>query len=273
MPQHIVHRAGNTGSSGERLWIRRTRQTTHLRTREAALQKLASDGRKKEFFAQIIPLLDSLRSYIARRLRVAYLSMDISTPVYTSGDILNTTVLKAYEEWAHKPGDLNLEQWLYQIANEVLEKYLRERHSTDKRRRSLELLTQAELRSLQEEPITTDAEGEVYLAEDLDDSELAPHEFNAPAELTTPEEELGKKEELEQLFRALAQIPVKERVIFELSAVEAFPNEAVAKIAKVSPDEVPRIVQKVRTEILHQLQDQRKPPDVVTANGARKESA
>jgi len=257
----------------ERLWVRRTRQAAALRTNEAAFRMLSSAGRQHEFFQQIIPLLDSLRSYIARRLRIAFYSMKVKTPLFTSGDILDATILKAYSEFAHKPKDLNLEQWLYQIANTILEKCLRERQVVDKRRRSIEVLKQTELRTLQEEPITTDAEGEIYLAEDLDDSELPARQFNAPVETSNPEEKLEKKEELEQLFRALARVPVKERVIFELSAVEAFTDEAVAKIAKVAPKAVPGIVQRVRTEILRQLQAQRKPLEAVKARGAGKKSA
>ena len=237
----------------ERLWVKRTRQTAALRTNEAAFQMLSSVGRQHEFFKQIIPLLNSLRSYIARRLRVAFLSMKVRTPLFTSGDILDATVLKAYSEFGRKPKDLSLEQWLYQIANTILEKCLRERQVIDKRRRSLEVLRQTEIRTLEEEPITTDAEGEIYLAEDLDDSELPAREFNPPVDTSNPEEELEKKEDLQELFRALAHIPVTERIVFELSAVEAFPDESVAKIANVPLEAVPHIVRKVRTKILHEL--------------------
>ena len=38
----------------------------------------------------------------------------------------------------HKPPELTLEQWLYQIANDILEKLLRKQSARDKRRRSLE---------------------------------------------------------------------------------------------------------------------------------------
>jgi RNA polymerase sigma factor (sigma-70 family) len=241
-------------TSRNELWVRRTRQATALRDNEAALQELASAGRKREFFAQVLPLLDSLKSYIKRRLRVAYLSLDITTPIYTSDDILNAAILKAYKEYARKPKELTLEQWLYQIANDILDRYIHRRHATDRRRRSLEHLRQAELRTLAEvDDITADVEGEIYFAEDLDDSEIPPRDFDAPADTSNPEEILEEKEELEQLFRALAKIPVRERIVFELSAVEAFSDDEVAKIANVPPEQVPRIVQQVRAEVLRHL--------------------
>lgn len=235
-------------------WVRRARQTSALREKEAALQEVASAGRKEEFFVQILPLLDFLKSYINRRLKVAYLSLDITTPVYTSGDILNTTILKAYKEYAVKPKELTLEQWLYQIANDVLDRYIHRRQTTDQSRRNLDRLRQAELPTLEEvDDITADTEGEIYLAEDLDDSEMPPRDFHAPADTSNPEEIVEEKEELEQLFRALAKVPVRERIVFELSAVEGFSNDAVASIAHVSSQQVPRIVQNVRAEILRYL--------------------
>ncbi len=231
----------------------RKRQESGLRAAEPELKKLASEGRQDEFFGQIMPLLGPLKSYIKRQLRVAYLGEQIRTPVYTSGDILDAVVLRAYANYPHKPPELTLEQWLYQIANDILEKLLRKQSARDKRRRSLERMTQAELRTLEEDPITADAEGEIYLAEDLDDAEIPPREFNGPLDTNNPEEELEKSEELERLFRALGTVPIRERIIFELFAVEGFPKETVARIANVLPDDVPRIVQSVRAEILCQL--------------------
>ncbi len=241
-------------NSNNELWVRRTRQTTAMHDKEAALQELASAGREREFFAHVLPLLDSLKAYIKRRLKIAYLSLEITTPVYTSDDIVDTAILKAYKEYARKPKELTLEQWLYQIANNILDRYIQRRHATDRRRKILEHLIPAELRTLAEvEDITADVEGEIYLAEDLDYGEIPPRDFAAPADTSNPEEILEEHEELEQLFRALAKIPARERIVFELSAVEAFSDEEVARIANVPPEQVPRIVQEVRAEVLRQL--------------------
>jgi RNA polymerase sigma factor (sigma-70 family) len=223
--------------------VRQKGREAALLASEPELKKLATEGRQDEFFGQIMPLLGTLKSYIKRQLRVAYLDEQIRTPVYTSGDILDAVVLRAYANYLRKPPELTLEQWLYQIANDILEKLLRKQSALDKRRRSLERMTQAELRALKEEPMTADAEGEIYLAEDLDDAEIPPRESNGPLDINNPEEELEKSEELERLFRALGTVPVRERMIFELFAVEGFPKQTVARIANVLPDDVPRIVQ------------------------------
>jgi RNA polymerase sigma factor (sigma-70 family) len=118
--------------------------------------------------------------------------------------------------------------------------------------------------------ITADVEGEIYLAEDLDDSEIPPRDFEAAADTSNPEEILEEKEELEQLFRALARLPVRERIVFELSAVEAFCDDEVARIANVSPEEVPRIVQDVRAEVLRHLKGKQATVQSHTETGFKK---
>jgi RNA polymerase sigma factor (sigma-70 family) len=245
----------------------RSQQSEALRQKEGQLAALASGQQpqsgkaqtdkvqnKQEFFHEIIPLLSPLKTYIKRRLRIAYLDLQIRTPVYTSDDILDRVVLRAYDSYEKKPPDLTLEQWLYRIANEILENYLRKRHSTDARRRSLETLQQKELSTLEEQPITADVEGEPWLPEDLDDGEIPPREFNAPVDEDDPEKQLERDEEVSQIVRALSHVPERDRIVFELFAVEGFSKEEVAKIYDVPPDEVPRIADRVREQLLRELE-------------------
>jgi hypothetical protein len=119
---------------------------------EAELRKLASEGNRDEFFREIIPLLKPLRSYIKRRLRGASLTQRANIPVLSSVDMLDNGVLEAYEKFNRKPKRLTLEQSLYRLANEELDHYVSKRRPTEKRRESLETLTQTELRTLEEMP-------------------------------------------------------------------------------------------------------------------------
>jgi len=233
----------------------REQQGKALQQNEAALRKLVDEGDQKEFFQQIVPLLQPLKDYIKRRLRIAYVELEIRVPVSTSGDILGEVVLKAYENYKQKPKDLTLEQWLYRMANERLDAYIRRRRRTDPSRRSLEALAQAELRTLEEQPITADAEGEVMLVEDLDDSEYHQREFTPPAKNdSTPEEELEREEEVEQILQALAHVPEQDRLVFQLFALERFPKEVVAKISDTKAEEVPRIAERVRQQVLREIE-------------------
>ena len=60
---------------------RRRQQEQSLRARDTELKNLASQSKQEEFFKQVTPFLHPLKSYIKRRLRVAYLTLDVRTPV------------------------------------------------------------------------------------------------------------------------------------------------------------------------------------------------
>src|SRR5712671_6505701 len=91
----------------------RKEQEGSLRQQEANLRRLAAEQSKDDFFQQITSLLQPLKSYFKRRLRIAYLEQEILTPRQTTGDILDQVIFKAYENFEKKPDNLTFEQWLF----------------------------------------------------------------------------------------------------------------------------------------------------------------
>jgi RNA polymerase sigma factor (sigma-70 family) len=233
--------------------ITRREQSEGLGKKEAELGRLASQENKEEFFNQITPLLKPLRSYIKRRLRLAYLTLQIRTPVYTSGDLLDQVILRAYERYGNKPANLTLEEWVYHLANRAVDNYISRRKAEDARRSSLENLNRAELRTLDEIPFTADADGEVWFPEELDDSEIPSRDFPAPPSHLDPEKELEMEEEVSQILEALSRIPERERTVFELYVVEGFPKESVARIYGIPPEQVQAIADKVRAQVQQRI--------------------
>ena len=240
---------GSIGANHESSGTRRRAREEALGHKEEKLRKLASEGNRDEFFREIIPLLKPLRSYIKRRLRGAGLTQRANIPVLSSVDMLDDVVLEAYEKFNRKPKRLTLEQWLYRLANEELDRYVSKGRPTEKRRKNLETLTQTELRTLEEMPITADADGEVWFPEELDHSEYQALEFLPPAFDDTPEQQLERREQIVEMIRTLAKLCERERTVFELYVVEGFSKGAVARISGVPTDQVPRIAEKVKEHI------------------------
>jgi RNA polymerase sigma factor (sigma-70 family) len=233
-------------------------QEEALQRKEVELRRLAAERNREEFFKQILPFLQPLKTYIKRQLRYAYLTLQVRTPVVTSGDILDEVILKAYEDFARKPEDLTLEQWLYQIANKKVKNYISRQKSKEKRRKSLETLNQSELRTLEEMPITADADGEPWLPEELDDSEYYPRDFIPPRDDSNPEEQLEREEEIRQILKALCRIPGRDRMVLDLFLVEGLSKEAVAKILNIPADQVPKIAEKARARVREEIKAQSK---------------
>ncbi len=221
---------GSIGANHESSGTRRRAREEVLGHKEEELRKLASEGNRDEFFREIIPLLKPLRSYIKRRLRGAGLTQRANIPVLSSVDMLDDVVLEAYEKFNRKPKRLTLEQWLYRLANEELDRYVSKGRPTEKRRKNLETLTQTELRTLEEMPITADADGEVWFPEELDDSEYQALEFLPAAFDDTPEQQqLERREQILEIIGTLAKLSKRERTVFELYVVEGFSKGAVAE--------------------------------------------
>jgi RNA polymerase sigma factor (sigma-70 family) len=235
----------------------RVRQSEVLRQKEPELRRLAHEQNWEELFNQVIPFLGPLRRYIKRRLRAAYLDQRIRTEVPTVGDLLDSTLREAFEELGRKPENLSLEEWLYQIANRKVESYIAKWEALEKRRSSLETLNRAELRTLDEMPITADAEGEPWLPEELDDSEYHARDFKAPVDPDNPEQQLEKKEELQQILWALTRLPEHDVLVFDLYVVEGFSKEEVAKILNIPAEQVPKIAERVRAQVRRDLAAQR----------------
>jgi RNA polymerase sigma factor (sigma-70 family) len=236
---------------------KRKLQGKALQQKESELSKLSARQNKEEFFQKILPLLQPLKSYIKRQLHIAYLGMEIRTPVSTSSDILDQVILRAFRSYNEKPERLTLEQWLYQIANETLKGYISRIRLREERQKSLETLREAELGSLEEIPFVADAGGKVWLPEELDDNEYRPRDFVPPASQSDPEEQLEKGEEVNRILEVLSRVPELERIVFDLLLLEGFSKEDVAQISRVSPDEVPRIAERVREHVLREI---KKPP-------------
>ena len=71
-----------------------------------------------------------------------------------------------------------------------------------------------------------------------------------------------------QILQALSHIPPRERSVFELSVIEGFSNDDVARIAHVAPDEVPEIVHRVLDQVRQELAAIQKSTDDASQNAA-----
>ena len=170
-------------------------------------------------------------------------------------------VLKAYENFDKKPTDLTLEQWLYRLANEILDDYLAKRRSRDPRRRSFETLEQKERSTLEEIPFTADETRSRGFPRNWMDSEYQPREFTPPAYEHNPEEELDTKKNYRRFCRRSPGCPNCDRMVFDLYAIEGFSKEEVGKILRIPPENVARIADEVIEQVRHEIStepDQRK---------------
>jgi RNA polymerase sigma factor (sigma-70 family) len=97
------------------------------------------------------------------------------------------------------------------------------------------------------------------LVEDLDDSEYQQSGFIPPASSNDdPEQVLERRDRVLQILHALSRVPERDRMVFELFAIEGFSKQEVANIVDIPIEEVEGIAERVRTEVLQKLRANRK---------------
>jgi DNA-directed RNA polymerase specialized sigma24 family protein len=67
---------------------------------------------------------------------------------------------------------------------------------------------------------------------------------------------LEREEKVNRILQALSRVPEPDRIVFDLFLLEGFSKEVVAQISHVSPDEVPRIAERVRAHVLREIRKQ-----------------
>ncbi len=213
-------------------------------------EKKKLDAEHVSDYTRLKPLLKPLRRYIIRLLRANKIRLNELSVTAAVEDILNEVLAQAYEK---QPSNLNLEEWLYQLANQVIDKLLAE-YSQTELFRSVEDIKRMELKQL-EEVITADADGELVLVDELD-SDVSYHykELDLPKENTDYIEQLARNHEILEVTRAMSLLEDQERKIIELVVFEGYAKDRVAEIMEISEKKVNTLYKKAKSALIKSLQ-------------------
>ena len=205
--------------------------------------------------------LPLLRNYIKRRLKFAKHKGLAGNAVMSADDLLNEAFLQAFELYSSRPDELEaFVPWLYQLADEVVEKHVQETALESANTQSLSELEKVTASSM-EENFTADADGDLVMLEELDDPSYQSKYYHAEELLKgLADDEMLKeveKMEMEQthniICRVLAGQPVLKRTIFDLYWLEGFDQDEISKIKRVSIAEVHDNLEKLRRLIVNEF--------------------
>jgi RNA polymerase sigma factor (sigma-70 family) len=198
--------------------------------------------------------LPLLRNYIKRRLKFAKHKGLAGNAVMSADDLLSEVFLKAFELYGSRPDEKEaFVPWLYQLADEVLEKHVQETALESANTQSLSELEKADASSM-EENFTADAEGDLVMLEELDDPSYQSKYYHAEELLEglVDDETLKKVEQMDInqthniICNVLVSQPVLKRTIFDLYWLEGFSQDEISKIKKVSIAEVHDTLEELR---------------------------
>jgi len=204
---------------------------------------------KKDFSLLLTPLLHDLRVYIKRRLNYARQLKIEGALEITINEILNQVVEKAFTQFEQKKSDFSLEHWLFYLSDSVLDENLKESAFEAKHLEDWDKYLQQAIDD-QDETMTMSAEGVPELVENLDEADenlLNPSQLGYEIDY---HKNLSDKDKIKSIKRILAKLPVLKRSIFELSVIDGFANEEIAKIKNLKPTEVSMIIDETRDFII-----------------------
>ncbi len=234
---------------GEHLWKRKARREK-LRLRRRAIPfvpVVEEPPREKPDLAEILEHLEPLWNRARREMAILLATGDLDPARADVADVIDAAVVRAIEEWDHRPSEVSLELWLWSLVREEI----------------LRLVAESRVRragrSLEEDIPETPEEVEVNTLGDeiLDfwqpDEDLRLEDVVDDPTLPLPEE-VAEREELGRIaIRMLAGLPREWREAFLLYAADGRSPEEISWLTGQSVEEVRQNIREARSYLRAKL--------------------
>lgn len=190
------------------------------------LESAYASRRSDSFFTFLTPVLRSLWRYVNREIRTRRRLGELPTEQLTARDVVDETMLQAWNEFSRRPKNLPLDLWLVQLVDHVIE--------TGSQR-----IAEESLDDRQPEP-STDIRAEdtewVEMPTDVETIELARLIPGEPGIESWDDLDVeAKQSHLDEIFEHLSR---SQRQVLMLNAVEGFDTTTIADFQDRSQREV-----------------------------------
>jgi DNA-directed RNA polymerase specialized sigma24 family protein len=207
-------------------------------------------------------LAKELPKYIKRRIKAAEMTSAVKKGKFKIQELLDELYLMVYDRLESLPESTTaMNNWLYQLADELLEKLFRELEFEKNHFQDLERIVETEYQS-QKEEYTEDGEEDIIPVEEWDEYQKMP-DWYAADDLIFGEDEnslldditlkLNQKEIHELIEKELAKYPAFKRTIMDLYLLGQFSVEEIAETKWISVSEVEEIIHEVNQDMKKKL--------------------
>jgi DNA-directed RNA polymerase specialized sigma24 family protein/ribosome-associated translation inhibitor RaiA len=236
-----------TGLSGEidtlqDLPVRVSRRMEGLESIVAFLESSHLRGRRDAFMSFITPVVASLASYAHRELQLREIEGAVAGAALSTPDVLDEVLVRAWQQFADRPGALSLDGWILRLVDEVLDSASEEG--------PIESLDQ-EQPVPSKEPLPSQRgywEEQATYPESIERHELLP---GAPEADAWDDADLEVKQE--NTARLLAGIPRQRRQALLLCAVHGFSEAEVADFQDRAKTDVRKDIDAATAQLTQQL--------------------
>ncbi len=222
---------------------------------------------KKRFDEIMLSVIPELRHYIARRLKVSLNKGKLPKNKYSVEDFLAQIYIDAYDNINNFSDVQTFVNWLFIKADDLLEETISDEEFKTTFFDDYDKFSKEELDTM-EERYSIDGGGHLMMLEEFDDpsykTNLFPnYEYSLDNVFIDKDEDkkliekLNKELTPEQIDKHIKlvvnELPIDERVIFELSTINGLDNEHIAEIRKIDITEVDEKLNIVKRRITETL--------------------
>jgi RNA polymerase sigma factor (sigma-70 family) len=224
---------------------RRRRREREFVDADVFLTEQARLEDRVSFFAYVRPLLRRLRSQAHRELTLAQLEGNVSPGELTVSDVLDETIVRAWDQFGVRPTDEPLDQWLIGLLHRVIDEY--------KGEVAVETPVEAVVETDAHYEVTDGwvAENEPYWGE-LDT--VTVDEVLPDYETSEPWQDLAADEQQRWILKRLKGMPRRQRRAFLLHALEGWSLEDIANLYGCGPSDIRNDIERTKTHLREQLE-------------------
>lgn len=233
---------------GEQFWKRLARRR-ELRDMKTAAASSITD-QQESFFLLVSPHLEKLGHFVRHAIRFAESRGDLVPGEVTAADVVDETLLRAYEEYEKRPVRKEIQSWLIRLAARELAAEIRR----SKRERNRTISIEADLPEVQAaEEVNKLGEDILYFYQP--DEDLKVEDVIPDLEVPTPEQEAENNELRSCVRSALDSMPRESRRALLFRYVQGLQGQELAQLLGKPIVEVNRIIEEARSRLRQKLID------------------
>ncbi len=232
-----------------------------MKTKVDILKEHKNRGDVKAFNNELSNLMPGLKRYVKNRLRMAKAKGKISSGIYSADDIIDEVYMIIHRDIEDVTDEKVLKIKLFKAVNEVLD-LLMTKDNNIPEKVDIDTLIAGELKTM-EEKITSDADGETVLIEDLDDISYHLDDDKPKVYILDSESEenilnalnvdtniiSGNMDKRKELGKTYGNLPEISRAVLDLYAHGNLTVEEIAEIKSFKTEQVEEIIERIKLKI------------------------
>jgi len=242
-------------------------KTQHRRDAREDLKKLRrmKENNQTTIFNEYMDMvLTPVKVYVEHELAIAVNHKDISEGRFTTADIIDELLIKAYNEIETIDPEATLSSWLFQQADLMLEDIIVEEEFNKYFFKNIDDLTQVEWDAMNED-ITRDGDGDLVMMEELDDISYPKYEYTLEdIFINNPETSIVNKIDKKRskdfgkqnIARILRFFPHQMRSVYNLYTQHDMDIRSIAFAKRMPIESVKETIKKVQQSLRYLLDSQ-----------------